>query len=117
MGYGRLANGKPILRPTLTLTPTLTLMGWLQDQDIEQNGGPHMRFLYPMQKIFCQTGGQSGCDILYPDHQNRWNAAIPQMRQYLSQQKILGFFVGDEMFCRGAGAETLTLIACEHPSP
>ena len=50
------------------------------------------------------------CDVMYPDYQARWNAAVPQMRQYLSQQKILGFFACDECICHGAGDQLNIMI-------
>ena len=87
------------------------------DDDIEQKGGPSMRFLYQVENILCQPG-VAHCGKLYPDYQNRWNQAVPKLRQYLSQQKILGFFAGDELICHGSGVENLTqVLIVTHLSP
>eukprot|EP00039_Didymoeca_costata_P010098 m.134964 g.134964 ORF g.134964 m.134964 type:complete len:427 (+) comp14707_c0_seq5:2878-4158(+) len=69
------------------------------DSHIQQYGGPSLRFLYPAYMFFCQEQQMSGNCTLFPDYQNRWNAAIPKMQDYLKSQKILGFNVGDERIC------------------
>jgi len=79
------------------------------DDDIEQKGGPSMRFLYQVENILCQPG-VAHCGKLYPDYQNRWNQAVPKLRQYLSQQKILGFFACDECSCHGSGDQLGKII-------
>ena len=71
------------------------------DSHIDQYGGPSLRFLYPAYLFFCQEQQMSGKCTLFPDYQNRWNAAVPKLHQYLMDQKILGFNVGDERICGG----------------
>lgn len=71
------------------------------DSHIEQYGGPSLRFLYPAYLYFCQEQQMSGKCTLFPDYQERWNAAVPKMHDYLKSQKILGFNVGDERICGG----------------
>lgn len=69
------------------------------DDDIDQHGGPGLRFLYPAFKFFCQEQAESNVCTLYDDYQSRWDAAVPRMQQLLQEQKILGFSIGDERIC------------------
>jgi len=71
------------------------------DATIQQYGGPASRFLYPTGKFFCKDFGETGLCTLLPDFQARWDAGVPQMRALLQSQKILGFFLGDELTCGG----------------
>eukprot|EP00937_MAST-01D_sp_MAST-1D-sp2_P004940 g4940.t1 len=82
------------------------------DDAIQQYGSADgVRFLYPVQyKFFCEDGtGAHSCN-LYDDYQARWDAAVPQLRALLQSQKILGFFLGDEIVCGGKGAAYSTVV-------
>jgi len=72
----------------------------IPDGDIDQYGGPSLRFFYDVTKFFCPD--KSNCH-LYSDYQTRWNNAVPKMTQLLTDQKILGFFLGDEVICSNKG--------------
>ena len=80
----------------------------IPDSDIDQYGGPNLRFFYDVAKYFCVD--TDNCDI-YPDYQDRWNNAVPKMTQLLKDQKILGFFLGDEVICNNKGTGPTNTMA------
>ena len=83
----------------------------ITEADIDQHGSPNLRFMYPAYKFFCQEQSLSGHCTLFPDYQSRWNNAVPKLVQLLKDQKILGFFAGDEMICSNkAVGPTNTMI-------
>ena len=78
------------------------------DSDIDQHGGPNLRFFYDVTPFFCSD--IHNCQI-YSDYQQRWNNAVPKMTQLLNDQKILGFFGGDEGICHNhAAGPTNTIL-------
>ena len=78
------------------------------ESDIEQYGGPNLRFFYDVSKFFCADN--HNCQI-YSDYQDRWNQAVPKLTQYLKDQKILGFFLGDEVICHNHAAGPTNTMA------
>ena len=83
----------------------------VSDDEIDQRGGPNLRFMYPVYKFFCQGGQETGKCEIFSDFQDRWNAAVPKMTQLLNDQKILGFFAGDEVICHsGAAGPSDTIV-------
>ena len=59
--------------------------------DIDQYGGPSLRFFYDVTQIFC-NGDIHNCQM-HPDYQQRWNNALPKAPQLLKDKKILGFWL------------------------
>ena len=82
----------------------------VSDNDINKYGGPSLRFLYGVSKFFCQEAHESGKCTIRGDYQDRWNEAVPQMSNLLADQKILGFFAGDEMICGNGGTGATNTI-------
>ena len=83
----------------------------VSDQDIDQYGGPSLRFMHTVEHIFCEEGSLSGKCTIRSDHQALWNAAVPRFSQLLAAQKILGFFAGDEVICKNNAAGPTNIIA------
>ena len=83
----------------------------VSDDDIDQHGGPSLRFMQAVQHIFCEEGNESGKCTIRSDYQAAWNAAVPRFSQLLAAQKILGFFAGDEVICKNnAAGPTNTIV-------
>jgi hypothetical protein len=76
------------------------------DATIQSQGGPAMRFLYPVGQFFCDSDGHKHW-TWYDDYQTRWNNAVPKLKQLLMDRKILGFITGDESVDHGLSEDHL----------